>query len=62
MGFYTLILLAGLQAIPRDVYEAAIMDRANGHGATFRRITLPLLSPTMLVVAGPGADQGRADL
>ncbi|MEM6390855.1 MAG: sugar ABC transporter permease, partial [Pseudomonadota bacterium] len=28
MGFYTLILLAGLQAIPRDVYEAAIMDRA----------------------------------
>lgn len=49
MGFYTLILLAGLQAIPRDVYEAAIMDRASPW-RTFRRITLPMLSPTMLVV------------
>ncbi|MCJ7874612.1 sugar ABC transporter permease [Marinovum sp. 2_MG-2023] len=49
MGFYTLILLAGLQAIPRDVYDAAIMDRASPW-RTFRRITLPLLSPTMLVV------------
>ena len=26
LGFYTLILLAGLQAIPRDLYEAAEMD------------------------------------
>lgn len=49
MGFYTLILLAGLQAIPRDVYEAALMDRASPWRA-FRRITLPLLAPTMLVV------------
>ena len=49
MGFYTLILLAGLQAIPRDVYEAAMMDRASPWRA-FRRITLPLLMPTMLVV------------
>jgi alpha-1,4-digalacturonate transport system permease protein len=49
MGFYTLILLAGLQAIPRDVYEAATMDRASPW-RVFRRITLPLLMPTMLVV------------
>ncbi len=49
MGFYTLILLAGLQAIPRDVYEAAMMDRASAW-RTFRRITMPLLAPTMLVV------------
>ena len=49
MGFYTLILLAGLQAIPRDVYEAAMMDRATPW-RSFRRITLPLLMPTMLVV------------
>lgn len=49
MGFYTLILLAGLQAIPRDVYEAALMDAATPY-RTFRRITLPLLMPTMLVV------------
>lgn len=27
MGFFRLILLAGLQAIPRDVYEASMMDR-----------------------------------
>jgi alpha-1,4-digalacturonate transport system permease protein len=49
MGFYTLILLAGLQAIPADLYEAAEMD-----GATpwrrFRRITLPLLAPNLIVV------------
>ena len=49
MGFYTLILLAGLQAIPRDVYEAAVMDAASPL-RTFYRITLPLLMPTMLVV------------
>ncbi|KPA23213.1 Lactose transport system permease protein LacF [Shimia sp. SK013] len=49
MGFYTLILLAGLQAIPRDVYEAALMDAATPF-RTFSRITLPLLMPTMLVV------------
>ncbi|EPR22908.1 sugar ABC transporter permease, partial [Agrobacterium radiobacter DSM 30147] len=49
MGFYTLILLAGLQAIPRDVYEAAQLDKASPW-RIFRRITLPLLAPTMLVV------------
>jgi alpha-1,4-digalacturonate transport system permease protein len=49
MGFYTLILLAGLQAIPRDVYEAAEMDSA-GPWRTFSRITMPLLMPNMLVV------------
>ena len=49
MGFYTLILLAGLQAIPQDVYEAAQLDRASPW-RTFRKITLPLLAPTMLVV------------
>jgi alpha-1,4-digalacturonate transport system permease protein len=49
MGFYTLILLAGLQAIPRDVYEAAAMDSA-GPWRIFRRITLPLLAPNLAVV------------
>lgn len=49
MGFYTLILLAGLQAIPRDVYDAALMDAANPW-RTFSRVTMPLLMPTMLVV------------
>ncbi len=49
MGFYTLILLAGLQAIPSDVYEAADMDGAN-NWQTFWKITLPLLMPNMVVV------------
>jgi alpha-1,4-digalacturonate transport system permease protein len=49
IGFYTLILLAGLQAIPRDVYEAAKMDSASPW-RVFSRITLPLLQPTILVV------------
>lgn len=49
MGFYTLILLAGLQAIPQDVYEAAEMDGAS-KWRVFRRITMPLLMPTMVVV------------
>lgn len=49
MGFYTLILLAGLQSIPGDVYEAAEMDGAS-KWRTFSRITMPLLMPTMVVV------------
>ena len=49
MGFYMLILLAGLQAIPRDLYEAAKMDATKPFRA-FRRITLPLVMPTMTVV------------
>lgn len=49
MGFYTLILLAGLQAIPRDIYEAASMDAA-GPWRTFYRLTLPLLMPSLVVV------------
>jgi alpha-1,4-digalacturonate transport system permease protein len=49
MGFYTLILLAGLQAIPGDLYEAAEMDSASPW-RRFWRITLPLLMPNLLVV------------
>ena len=49
MGFYTLILLAGLQAIPAVLYEASEIDGAGGW-QRFRHITLPLLMPTMFVV------------
>lgn len=49
MGFFTLILLAGLQAIPRDIYEAAEMDGTRPTRVFFR-ITLPLLMPNLLVV------------
>jgi ABC-type sugar transport system permease subunit len=46
--FMTLLLLAGLQVIPADLYEAAAMDGASRWQA-FRRITLPLLTPALLV-------------
>ena len=49
MGFYMLILLAGLQAIPKDLYEAAKMDGTPGWRMLWQ-ITLPLLMPTLLVV------------
>lgn len=49
VGFYTLILLAGLQAIPKDLYEAAQMD-GTSRFRIFRRITLPLLMPNLIVV------------
>ena len=42
----TIIFLAGLQAIPRDYYEAAQVDGA-GRWTSFRRITLPLLTPSI---------------
>jgi multiple sugar transport system permease protein len=47
MGFMMVVFLAGLQAIPSDVYEAAEMDGA-GRWARFRFVTLPMLRPTML--------------
>lgn len=45
-GFYMLILLVGLQAIPDDVYEASALDGAS-RGQMFRYITLPLLRPSL---------------
>jgi multiple sugar transport system permease protein len=49
-GYNMLICIAGLQNIPRDLYEAAELD-----GATpwprFRNVTLPLLGPTLFFVA-----------
>lgn len=49
MGFYTLILLAGLQSIPAELYESAQIDGASSWNR-FRYVTLPLLMPTLLVV------------
>lgn len=49
MGFYTLILLAGLQSIPPVLYEAGQIDGTN-NWQSFRYITLPLLVPTLFVV------------
>ena len=49
IGISMIILLAGLQGIPRSLYEAAHLDGA-GPFATFFRITLPLLTPTLFFV------------
>jgi multiple sugar transport system permease protein len=46
IGYYMVIMLAGLQNIPREYYEAAEVDGANWWTQLFR-ITLPLLSPTL---------------
>lgn len=53
IGFNMIIYMAGLQSIPRDLYEAAEIDGANAW-VQFRRITLPMLSSTsfFLLVTG----------
>ena len=50
LGFGMVIFLAGLQAIPKDLYEAATIDGARRF-AQFRYLTVPMLRPTMLFVA-----------
>ena len=47
-GFHMILLLAGLQGIPRDIEEAALIDGA-GRWQAFRFVTLPLLGPTLRV-------------
>jgi multiple sugar transport system permease protein len=49
LGFNFILLVAGLQNIPRHLYEAAEIDGA-GRWASFRFITLPSLSPVMFFV------------
>jgi alpha-1,4-digalacturonate transport system permease protein len=49
VGFFTMILLAGLQSIDPNLYEASRLDGANVWQQS-REITLPLLRPSMLVV------------
>ena len=50
VGYDMVIYLAGLQAIPRDYYEAASLDGA-GSWQRFRDITLPLLTPTIFFLS-----------
>ena len=46
--FVFLVLLAGLQAIPQEPYEAALID-GSSRWQTFRYVTLPLLKPAILI-------------
>lgn len=48
VGYIMVILIAGLQAIPQDYYEAAAIDGASGW-KSFINITLPLLMPVLAV-------------
>lgn len=46
LGFNTIVLLAGLQGIPEELYESAKIDGAIGLNI-FRHITIPMLSPSL---------------
>jgi raffinose/stachyose/melibiose transport system permease protein len=47
-GFHMILMLAGLQGIPHEIEEAALIDGADRRGV-FRYVTLPLLGPTLRV-------------
>ena len=47
--FSTFVLVAGLKSLPKDVFEAARVDGAK-KGYIFRRLTLPMLSPLMMII------------
>lgn len=49
IGFNTVIILAGLQSVPKELLEAATVDGANGW-TRFRSVILPLLAPTTFFV------------
>ncbi len=57
LGFYMVIFLAGLQTIPREFNEAAMVDGANAW-QRFWKITLPLLNPTIVFAAVIGVING----
>ncbi len=61
MGFYMLILLAGLQSIPAELYEAGSMD-GTSQWQSFRHITLPLLHAHHAGGDRAGGDPRRASL
>jgi len=50
VGFYMIIFIAGLQEIPRELYDAAHVDGARSGWRTFRDITFPMLRNTSIAV------------
>ncbi|MCG5216172.1 carbohydrate ABC transporter permease [Streptosporangium sp. KLBMP 9127] len=62
-GYNTLIYLAAMQAVPRELYEAATIDGANGF-TQLRKITIPMIKPTIVftvIVSTIGAMQILAE-
>ncbi|OCS84704.1 carbohydrate ABC transporter permease [Caryophanon tenue] len=49
VGYYTIIVIAALAAVPKTLYEAAALDRASAW-RTFTRITVPAITPTIYFV------------
>ncbi|MCB0985311.1 MAG: sugar ABC transporter permease, partial [Ilumatobacter sp.] len=49
LGFTFIVITAGLQGIPRDLYESAYVDGA-GSWRRFTNVTLPMLSPSILFI------------
>ena len=50
VGLAMVLFLAGLKAIPKDLYEAAAIDGADGAFERFRRVTWPMLGPAIVFV------------
>jgi multiple sugar transport system permease protein len=50
LGFTTVLFLAGLKSVPGDLYDAAAVDGADGAWERFRRVTWPMLGPTLMFV------------
>lgn len=50
LGYYTLIIIAALQSIPKDLYEAAAIDKAS-KWRVFSKITLPMLTPSIFFIS-----------
>lgn len=50
VGLNMVLLLAGLKSIPRDLYEAAAIDGADGPWTRFVTVTLPMLGPALFFV------------
>lgn len=50
IGLSMVLFIAGLKAIPKDLYEAAAVDGADGAFERFRRVTWPMLGPALLFV------------
>jgi multiple sugar transport system permease protein len=50
LGLAMILFMAGLTAIPKDLYEALAMDGADGAWERFRRVTWPMLGPSLVFV------------
>jgi multiple sugar transport system permease protein len=50
LGLNMVLFLAGLKTVPRDLYEAAAVDGADGAWERFRRVTWPMLGPAFVFV------------